>query len=112
MKSLVFLTAFVATSAFAHHGWSHYNAAKPQQLSGTIEKAGYEQPHGYVQLKAGDKTWHVVLAPPSRMDARGLSRDMLVAGTQATVYGYPHLSKDKEMRAERITIGGKTTELR
>lgn len=63
-------------------------------------------------MKAGGKTWHVVLAPPSRMEARGLPKDMLVAGKHATVYGYPHLSQGDEMRAERITIEDKTTELR
>ena len=112
MKRLVLLAAFVATAASAHHGWSHYNGDKPQQLSGTIQKAGYEHPHGYVELKTADKTWHVVLAPPSRMEARGLPKDMLVAGKQATVLGYAHLSKADELRAERITIEGKTTELR
>lgn len=112
MKHLVLLAAFVATAASAHHGWSHYNADKPQQLSGTIAKAGYEQPHGFIELRTADKTWHVVLAPPSRMEARGLPRNMLVPGKQATVYGYPHLSKGDELRAERITIEGKATELR
>lgn len=112
MKRLVLLAAFVATTASAHHGWSHYHADKPQQLTGTIQKAGYEQPHGFIELKTADKTWHVVLAPPSRMDARGLPKEKLVAGQQATVYGYPHMEKAGEMRAERITIEDKTTELR
>ena len=33
-------------------------------------------------------------------------------GAEATVEGYPNRSKPNEMRAERITIGGKTVELR
>jgi hypothetical protein len=37
---------------------------------------------------------------------------MLKAGASAAVVGYPHLKVEDEMRAERITIGGKTTELR
>jgi hypothetical protein len=36
----------------------------------------------------------------------------LKAGTTATVVGYPHREKADEMRAERITIDGKTVELR
>ncbi len=104
--------AVAATTASAHHGWSEYDADKPLQLSGTIQEAGYVQPHGWVRLKAGDKTWVVVLAPPGRMESRGLSRDMLGVGGTASVYGYPHRTKPDEMRAERITIGGKTTELR
>jgi hypothetical protein len=46
------------------------------------------------------------------MERRGLAKSELVAGQTAMVYGYPHRGKSDEMRAERITIGGKTTELR
>ena len=64
------------------------------------------------KLKAGDKAWLVVLAPPSRMDNRGLTKDMFKVGTPATVEGYPSKLQPEEMRAERITIAGKTVELR
>jgi hypothetical protein len=63
-------------------------------------------------LAAAGKTWSVVLAPPSRMERRGIARDMLSAGTTATVVGYPNRSDPLEMRAERITIEDKTVELR
>ena len=112
MKRWFLLAAFAATTASAHHGWSEYNADKPLQLSGTIQETGYVQPHGWIRLKSGDKSWLVVLAPPGRMESRGLAKDMLNVGGSASVYGYPHRTKGDEMRAERITIGGKTTELR
>jgi hypothetical protein len=117
MKRWFLLAAFAAattsaTTASAHHGWSEYKADQPLQLSGTIQEAGYVQPHGWVRLKSGDKIWLVVLAPPGRMESRGLVKDMLTVGATASVYGYPHRTKTEEMRAERITINGKTTELR
>ena len=115
MKRRILLAAVVALaagSAFAHHGWSEYLADKPLDLTGTIEQASYEQPHGFVRLKTADKTWLVILAPPYRMESRGLARDKLVPGQKASVHGYPHRSRGGEMRAERITIEGKTTELR
>ena len=96
----------------AHHGWSGYDASRELTLTGTIKEAGYEHPHGSVRLQTADKTWIVVLAPPSRMENRGLRRDMLAPGTQATVVGYPNRTDPDELRAERITISGKTTELR
>jgi hypothetical protein len=37
---------------------------------------------------------------------------MLKPGTRATVVGYPNRTDPEEIRAERITIAGKTTELR
>jgi hypothetical protein len=46
------------------------------------------------------------------MENRGLPRTMLQPGTTATVVGYPHRTESDEMRAERITINGKTVELR
>ena len=104
--------ALAPTVAAAHHGWSGYDSSQVLNLSGTIREAGYEHPHGYVKLETPDKTWLVVLAPPSRMENRGLPREMLKPGTQARVVGYPNRSDPGEMRAERITIGDKTTELR
>jgi hypothetical protein len=47
-----------------------------------------------------------VLAPPFRMEARGLTPDMLKAGAQVTVEGYASTRVDREMRAERITVDG------
>ena len=104
--------ALAAPLALAHHGWSEYDQQTTLKLTGTIEEAGYEHPHGHIKLKTADKTWSAVLAPPSRMDARGLSKDMLKAGVTASVEGYPSRVKPEEMRAERITVAGKTVELR
>jgi Family of unknown function (DUF6152) len=110
--ALALLSGLGAGTAAAHHGWSGYDAGKVLTLTGTIKEFGYEHPHGSVRLETPGKTWVVVLAPPSRMENRGLKRDMLAPGTSATVVGYPNRTEPDEMRAERITIAGKTTELR
>ena len=109
---LLTLLVLGPVAALAHHGWSGYDSGKVLNLTGTIREAGYEHPHGFVKLETPGKTWLVVLAPPSRMENRGLPREQLKAGTTATVVGYPNRSDPDEMRAERITIGDKTTELR
>ncbi len=103
---------FFSAPAAAHHGWSGYDSAKELTLTGPIKEAGYEHPHGFVKLEAGGKVWLVVLAPPSRMENRGLARAALAPGVTATVVGYPNRSDPDELRAERITVAGKTTELR
>jgi hypothetical protein len=105
-------TLAVSAAAHAHHGWSEYDSGQVLNLTGTIVESGYEHPHGHIRLQAPGKTWLVVLAPPSRMENRGLAPAMLKASTQAVVVGYPNRNKPEEMRAERITIGGKTVELR
>ena len=112
MKRLLALALALPLAAAAHHGWSEYDSGKPLKLTGKIVKAGYEHPHGHVMLDTPGKTWHVVLAPPSRMQRRGLANEMLKPSTTATVEGYPNRDKPEELRAERITINGKTVELR
>ncbi len=96
----------------AHHGWSEYDSATPLKLIGKIVESGYEHPHGHVRLETPGKTWNVVLAPPSRMERRGLEKALLKPGSSALVEGYPNRNKPEELRAERITVDGKTFELR
>ena len=105
----------VAGTAFAHHGWSDYDASKELNLTGVIQESKYSNPHGTIRLQVeGEKgkTWLCILAPTSRMTSRGLTAEMLKVGTKATVVGYPHRERADEMRAERITVEGKTVELR
>ena len=110
MLLATFLAAPVAVTA--HHGWSEYDSSKVLKLDGKIVESGYEHPHGHVRFAAPGKTWNVVLAPPSRMENRGLPKEWLKPGAMATVEGYANRNKPEEMRAERITINGKTIELR
>ncbi len=98
--------------AYAHHGWSEYDSSKVLTLTGVIKESGYEHPHGHVLLEAQGKVWHVVLAPPSRMENRGLPAASIKAGNKVTVVAYPNRNKPDEARAERITANGKTVELR
>jgi len=113
-KQVALLFIILSLFAFAplHHGWSSYDQTKPLNFTGTILETGYENPHGMIKLEVKKKKWTVVLAPPARMESRGLTQDMLKVGATATVVGYPHLKVKDEMRAERITIDNKTTELR
>ena len=111
-RTLVFAIGLAPALALAHHGWSEYDSTKLLKLSGKVVQAGYEHPHGFIRLETPGKTWLCVLAPPSRMDSRGLEKGALKPGATATVEGYANRNKPEEMRAERITVGGKTVELR
>lgn len=118
MQRILFLAAVFALAAvpslpaLAHHGWSEYDSNKTLTLTGTIAESGYEHPHGHIKLVTPGKTWLAVLAPPSRMNARGLPPSELKKGSKVTVVGYANRNKPEEMRAERIIVGGKTIELR
>ena len=99
-------------AVLGHHGWSEYDSSKALKLTGKIVESGYEHPHGHVRLQTPGKTWNVVLAPPSRMERRGLEKGALKPGNSVTVEGYPNRDKAEELRAERISVNGKTIELR
>ena len=111
IASLALLLPLTATLV-AHHGWGEYDSRKPLTLAGTIKEAGYENPHAYVDLDVDGKLWHAVLAPPSRMQARGVLRDQLTPGARVTVMGFPHKSRATEMKTEQIKVGDKTTHIR
>ena len=102
----------VATAAFAHHGWGDYDAAKIFTIEAPVETAQPGNPHVTVTVKHAGKTWLAVLAPPSRMTTRGLPPENLKPGVAVKLEGYPKRGGEPEMRAERITVAGKTVELR
>jgi hypothetical protein len=101
-----------AGAAVAHHGWGSYDAAKKFTIASTVESLEWQNPHVHLRVKHEGGTWEAVLAPPFRMDARGLDPDLIKSGTQVSVEGYPSTRTEREMRAERITVAGQTYELR
>jgi hypothetical protein len=102
----------LAGRAEAHHGWGSYDAGAVFKIDGEILTAKYENPHGEVEIMHAGRRWTCTLAPPFRMQTRGLPQDALRPGMRATIEGYPSRVNDAEMRAERITVAGKTVELR
>jgi hypothetical protein len=106
------VAVLVTGSAVAHHGWGSYDAERPITVTGRIEKVAYGNPHVEIVVEADGKRWSVVLAPVSRMEARGATADVVSLGKNISVYGYPSREKPDEMRAERIKIDDRTYEMR
>jgi len=109
---LAALLAGLPATALAHHGWGSYDAQNPQTLTGVIERVEFANPHATIWLKTPGKTWEVVLAPPFRMTNRSLPGSALKEGEEVTVMGYPHRTRDVELRAEWIRVGTQVTQLR
>lgn len=101
-----------AGAVWAHHGWSGYDAGQLVSLTGQVQSFSFDYPHALLMLDSEGKVWRVVLAPPSRMERRGLSAGAIEAGMEVSVEGYPHRQDDEEFRAERIQVNGGTFELR
>jgi len=104
--------ALLAGAAAAHHGWGSYDANKPVTVTGPIQTLKYENPHATVTVRGTDKVWTVTLAPTSRMSSRGATEKVVAVGNMVSAYGYPSTVEKDEMRAERITVDGKTYEMR
>lgn len=109
---LVGAALLAAGAAYAHHGWGNYDSAKAFTITQPLAEVSWSNPHVSVQVRHEGATWDVILAPASRMQTRGISADMLKPGVPVAIEGYPHRSGKPEMRAERITVNGKTVELR
>jgi hypothetical protein len=109
---LAMASALVPGAAFAHHGWGGYDTSKSFEVTGAILKSTYENPHCEIEVQVEGKLWHFVLAPPSRMQRRGITPEMIAPGKTCTVFGYPHTTKPDEARIEYIILDGKRIELR
>jgi len=113
-RAVIFFFAFalLTSAAFAHHGWGSYDANKPLTVTGPILTSKFENPHATITVQGSDKVWTVTLPPISRMGSRGATERVVAVGQNVSAYGYPSTVEKDEMRAERITVNGKTYEMR
>lgn len=113
MRRLFFAALLLlALPVLAHHGWGSYDAERTLRFETPLLSVRYANPHAEVQVDHAGKRWNVVLAPVSRMIARGLPDGALAVGKTVTIEGYPRTDGTLELRAERIIVDGKTVELR
>lgn len=110
----LFAAAAIAISApaLAHHGWSSYDETKPITLNGTLTSVSWANPHGTATMRWRGQQWDVILAPVSRMTARGLTEAEIAPGQRIAMTGYARRDGTSEMRIERVMVGDKTVELR
>jgi hypothetical protein len=102
----------ISVPAMGHHGWSSYDATKTLSIDATLSDLSWGNPHGEAKTRYKGKTWTVVLAPVSRMEARGLTKEMVGPRKKVRLVGYPRSDGTAEMRIERVIVGDKTIELR
>ena len=87
----------------AHHAFSaEFDANKPIQLTGTVTKMEWINPHAWIHIdvKKPDGTveeWMIETGTPNTLLRRGLTKESLQKGTEIVVDGYQ--SKDGSRRA-------------
>jgi hypothetical protein len=113
-RAVIYVLALMllTTAAVAHHGWGSYDANKPLTISGPILSSKFRKParhdHGAGQWQGLDGDARAHLANEhARRDGK-----VVAVGQDASAYGYPSTVEKDEMRAERITVNGKTYEMR
>lgn len=99
--------------ASAHHGWSGQDNDRVTTLEGPIQAVRYRDPHVEIDLVDHGRTWTATLAPIERMGARGVTPAVLKVGEPVKIDGHRNLDQTRyEVKADDITIDGKTTNLR
>ena len=82
--------------AYAHHAFSaEFDANAPIKISGKVVKVDWINPHAWIHVKtdaADAVVWELEAGTPNTLIRRGLTKKLLLPGTEVTVRGYQ--SKD------------------
>ena len=102
------LTVGSVTTSQAHHSFSaEYDRDKPIELTGTVTKLEWTNPHAriYIDVKDADgkvQNWDFELGPPNGLMRQGWNRNSLREGHVVTIKGF--LSKDQEHVANARSV--------
>lgn len=110
LVSLFIILGF-SVSSLANHSWKGYES-KLEKVEGTIADTSFKRPHSTLNVISEGKTVTVILPSTNRLERRGLASDQLPSGSKIIIEGYQKTDNKNELRAERLTIDGKTVELR
>jgi Family of unknown function (DUF6152) len=104
--------SFIATTAFAHHGWS-WAEADQIELTGIVRKVVIAPPHPTIDMTASDGVdWHVELGNPRITERSGFNENSVKPGDRITVLGNRSLDpNEKRMKAVRVTVGAKVYDI-
>ena len=115
MKALVPLLAAVAIvagathAAQAHHSFAaEYDDQKPLKITGTLTKVEWMNPHiwYYVDVKNPNgsvTTWAISGGAPGQLMRRGITKDLLVLGSEVNVEGFKAKDGSNNGFGQRVT---------
>jgi hypothetical protein len=105
------MTAALAGTAAAHHGWS-WAEADQIDLKGTIQSISFAPPHPTLEVRAEDGVWRVELGNPNQTQRAGFVEGQAKVGDQITATGNRSEDRtEKRLKAVRIVVAGKTFDI-
>ena len=93
--AVTFALVFISLPAFAHHSFSsEFDLNHPINMTGTITKVDWINPHCYMEMDVKDQAtgkvehWNFEFGAPVGLRRAGMRQDMLQIGQPMTVVGY------------------------
>jgi Family of unknown function (DUF6152) len=112
--AIAFSLLALAMPLVAHHSFSaEYDATKPVQMSGTVTKVEWMNPHVYFYMDVKDEAtgkvvnWACEMGSPNALARQGWTRNTLQTGMKVAFEGT--LAKDggRKTNARNVTVEGK-----
>ena len=103
----------LAVPLFAHHSFSaEYDATKPVQMSGTVTKVEWMNPHVYFYMDVRDETgkvvnWACEMGSPNALTRQGWTRHTLQTGMKVSFEGTLAKDGSRKTNARNVTVEGK-----
>ena len=109
---LLLVAALVPVSA--HHAFAaEFDAASPIQLTGTVVKMEWVNPHSWIHIDVtqpdgSQERWMIEGGPPTALLRRGITKDDLLAGTEVFVEGFQAKDGSQKANGRDVTFADGT----
>lgn len=92
--ALFVLAGMTHSAAMAHHSRANFDDTRSVELTGTLLKYGWRNPHVYLEIEAADdagvsQTWLIEAHSVTGMRGQGWDAETLTPGSTITVSGQP-----------------------
>lgn len=105
------VSALLATTAAAHHGWS-WAEGELSEMTGTIQEISFAPPHPSLVVEVEGEAWQVDLGNPNQTQRSGFTQGSAEVGDEVTILGNRSLDESENLiKAVRITVDGRNYDM-